>query len=811
VGRRKVPGRASGGAARPGGRARHVGPIANPARHTVERERLGLGTVALVLAGLAAAAPLLAGSAASLLVGALLVLAGVLEGLHSFRRVSQAARRSAYASAALTLLMGLLLLGAPLLAGTGLTLLLAASFFIDGVQRAFELGRGQRNRRATLMIALAVVGNLAVAGLLLVLWRTLLSWTIALAGGLRIFGSGWSMVTAPVQSPEEAGAAVIQDLGLPDHPDLVGLGERVAEEERARRRYDRRWIVGYVATLFAIHVGRMQADWTLVGLLAPIVAVAGDLAAALLLAFVAIGPVRLGLRQVTWPLEQRAWTRTLAKTAGGRQPGWLDRLLRRWLVRRLRIWIRIRQVRDSLPFAIERGLQMGLPIVAVAVATVPIWGMSWYFNSENWAAAIYNSWAANRTDTWRVAMTRTVRAATPGPEPASAFAVTPLGLAGDFAFLVVGDPGEGDASQHVLRDQILRAGGATDVRFMVIASDVIYPTGSIKNYEANFWLPFKGFDKPVYAIPGNHDWYDALEGFAATFFVADAARTALRARVEADHRLTSTTDGRIAWLVQEAARLRREYGIPTGFQRAPYFQIQTERFALLAVDTGVLRRVDPDQLAWLRAALEQSRGKFKMVILGHPVYAGGLYQAGDDEPFAVLHRLLTQHQVEVVMAGDTHDLEHYIERYRAGGEARVMHHVVNGGGGAYLSSGTALAWPAEPAVAEWAFYPSTADLTAKIDFHTPLWKWPFWVWTKKYGAWPFSVEWLSAAFDSNVAPFFQSFVEVRVEPSAGRVRLLPWGVHGRLRWADMQSSPRWRPEGSRSDDPVDIVVPLPAR
>ncbi len=58
---------------------------------------------------------------------------------------------------------------------------------------------------------------------------------------------------------------------------------------------------------------------------------------------------------------------------------------------------------------------------------------------------------------------------------------------------------------------------------MVISSDVIYPTGSMKNYEANFWLPFKGFEKPVYAIPGNHDWYDALEGFAATFFVPEAA------------------------------------------------------------------------------------------------------------------------------------------------------------------------------------------------------------------------------------------------------------------------------------------------
>jgi uncharacterized membrane protein HdeD (DUF308 family)/3',5'-cyclic AMP phosphodiesterase CpdA len=755
------------------------------------------------------AAPALSGPSSLQLVGALLIVAGVLEGLHSFRRVSETARRWAYASAGLTLFMGLLVLNAPLLAGTALTLLLAASFLVDGIQSALAMRRQHDDRRTTLTRALAIVGNLAVAGLLFVLWwRTSLPWATALAGGLRIFGSGWNMVTAPIQPPGEAGSAILQTLHLPDHPELIRLGERLAEEERARRPYDRRWVVGYVAVLFAIHVGRMQAEWTLVGLLAPIVAVAGDVASALLIAFIVIAPSRIGLHQLTWPLENRGWSRALAVAARKQPFGWPDRLLRLWLTRRLRLWIRLRQVRDSLPFAIERGLQMGLPIVAVAVATVPIWGMSWYFNSENWAAAVYNSWAENRTDAWRVAMTRAVVASSPGLEGASAFAVGPPDLAGDFAFLVIGDPGEGDASQQVLRDQIIRAGAAPEVRFMVIASDVIYPTGSMKNYEANFWLPFKGFDKPVYAIPGNHDWYDALEGFVASFFVADAARVAMRARVEADRRLTSTTDGRIAWLVQEAARLRREYEVPTGFQRAPYFQIQTERFALLAVDTGVLRRVDDDQFAWLRAALERSRGKFKMVILGHPLYAGGGYQAGDDEEFAAIHRLLREHQVEIVMAGDTHDLEHYVERYRAGGQERVMHHWVNGGGGAYLSSGTALAWPAEPAVTEWAFYPSTAELMGKIDFHTPRWKWPFWVWTKRYGAWPFSVEWLSAAFDYNVAPFFQSFVEVRVEPSAGRVRLRPWGVHGRLRWADMQSSPRWRPEGRKSDDLIEIVVPL---
>ena len=772
----------------------------------VTRERFGLGTFALVLAALGAAAPLLLGPGALRLVGTLLMLAGLLEVLHCYRRVRQDVQRAGYASAGLTFTMGLLVLGAPALAETALTLLLGASFVVDAAQRAVEL-RCRQDRRTTLTIALAVAGNVAMALFLLVLWKRSTIWTITTAGALRILGVGWNMVMSP--PPTRDAAAAIRSFGLPDHPDLIRLGQRLAEEEKARRPYDRRWVTALITILFAIHVGRMQAEWTLVGLLAPIVAVAGDVACAMLIALGVIGPARFALRRATWPLERRGWARLLA-TSVERPPRLLDRLLRLYLIRSGRIWIRYHQMRDSLPLVFERALQMGLPVVAVAVATVPIWGMSWYFNSENWAAAIYNSWAEHRTDTWRAAMTRAVLASAPGQGPAGALALSPPGVGGDFGFLVIGDPGEGDASQHVLRDQLIRAASGGDVRFMVISSDVIYPTGAMKDYEANFWLPFKGFDRPVYAIPGNHDWYDALEGFVATFYLPDAARLAMRARVEADNKLTSTTDARIAWLIGEAARLRREYGVPTGFQRAPYFQIQTERFALITVDTGVLRRVDRDQLAWLRAALEQSRGKFKMVILGHPLYAGGFYQAAGDADFTALHELMREHRVEIVMAGDTHDLELYVERYQAGGGEHVMHHVVNGGGGAYLSSGTALAWPASPALPQWAFHPSTEALTAKIDFHTPRWKWPFWVWTKHYGAWPFSVEWLSAAFDYNVALFFQSFVEVRVEPSTGRVRMLPWGVHGRLRWADLQASTGWRPAGHRPDDPVEVVVPMRA-
>ena len=51
-------------------------------------------------------------------------------------------------------------------------------------------------------------------------------------------------------------------------------------------------------------------------------------------------------------------------------------------------------------------------------------------------------------------------------------------------------------------------------------------------------------------------------------------------------------------------------------------------------------------------------------------------------------------------------------------------------------------------------------------------------------------------FDYNVAPFFQSFVEVKVEPSAGRVRVVPYGVNGRLTWDDLGRSDSLRREVS---------------
>jgi 3',5'-cyclic AMP phosphodiesterase CpdA len=348
------------------------------------------------------------------------------------------------------------------------------------------------------------------------------------------------------------------------------------------------------------------------------------------------------------------------------------------------------------------------------------------------------------------------------------------------------------------------------VRFVVISSDVVYPTGAMKDYESRFWLPFKGVMKPVYAIPGNHDWYDALEGFVATFFKPDAARLAMRARIAADGGVSSTTDARIEEFIRRAGFLRRQYGVATGAQDGPFFQVQTPSFALIAVDTGVLRAIDREQMTWLRAALEASRGKMVMAILGHPIFAGGHDVARGSPEFMEVRDLLRAHGVRVVMAGDTHDLEYYEEQATGASGPFIVHHWVNGGGGAYLSFGSALAWPAKPDVTTWAHYPNHTDVVTKIQDYTPWWKWPAWVWTRSFGAWPASAEWLSAMFDYNVAPFFQSFVVVTVDPAGRRITIRPWGIHGPLTWRDFDSSKSGTTPDTPPDQPMEWVVPYAA-
>ncbi len=762
-----------------------------------------VGILLLTFGAIATIAPLFSSVWGVPIVGAAVFLSGIVELVDAWYSSNT---RTHYSSGVFSVLAGALISFENAFAFSGLMVVLSLVLLADGGVNVY---RGVRDR--TLWDLINGTANVLLAILVWVLRDSIGALGFGMLLGLRMAASGWQTINAPTPSDADEFTR-IEDLhpnprlGLPPHPIIGFIHREAIAEASTRAPTDFYWSVIFIVVFFAIHIGRLDAEWTWLGLLTPAAATLGDIVAALVLAVVILYPASVLWSVATRPIERAVWHRMLEDTSPLAQQRWSERSLRFWAEYRLRRQVARDLENNTLHGFVRQMIRAGLPMTAVLIAVHPVWGFSWYFNSENWATAAWQKIAETRVDVWRQAMIDAIvraRGASSVTAP-GVFAVSPTGLDGDhdFSFVVIGDPGEGDPSQHALRDQVLTVAAKDAVKFVVIASDVVYPFGAMRDYEANFYLPLKGVSKPILAVPGNHDWFNALDGFAANLLEPGIARAAIEARVDADLSLSSTRGDRLERLINDAARLRSLYRVPAARQFGPFFEIHTNGFSLIAVDTGIERGVDDRQFEWLTAALDRARGSFTMVILGHPFYSSGREHVGG-ESFARLRELLRGRGVRVVMAGDTHDFEYY--RDPQGTE--TMHHFVNGGGGAYLSIGTALDWPSRAVFSDYVFYPSADALRAKLNAETPVWKWPAWSWVRRFGAWPFSVEALSAVFDFNRAPYFQSFVEVRVERSRSRVVFAVVGVDGPLRWRDVQAGGQGRPAGASDEDPVEFVVP----
>ena len=74
------------------------------------------------------------------------------------------------------------------------------------------------------------------------------------------------------------------------------------------RAADLMWMLTLAVVFLAIHAGRMPITDTLLGLISPFVATAGDLLMTLVFATLLMLPARLLWRRVTRPLERLAWS-----------------------------------------------------------------------------------------------------------------------------------------------------------------------------------------------------------------------------------------------------------------------------------------------------------------------------------------------------------------------------------------------------------------------------------------------------------------------------------------------------------------------
>lgn len=279
------------------------------------------------------------------------------------------------------------------------------------------------------------------------------------------------------------------------------------------------------------------------------------------------------------------------------------------------------------------------------------------------------------------------------------------------ALFVIGDTGEQDASQYALAPYLTAGstqsdpdGNARKPEFMLIASDVIYPAGDVNEYVNGFYIPYKEFRQPILALPGNHDWYDGLDGFMYHFCGAEPlpAERFRSTEVRPGTRLARSLWRRAA--APDRQRLSRwrdsrasDRDETRAVQPGPYFAIDLGDLMLVNIDTGVSGTIDDEQGRWL---VEISKAaKQKILITGKPLYVNGAYHPceiawrppepggappTDPPAFATVDDVVRcgAHGYVAAIGGDVHNYQRYPIRFDDG---RTIQYLVSGGGGAYLS------------------------------------------------------------------------------------------------------------------------------
>ncbi|MFC4508210.1 MULTISPECIES: metallophosphoesterase family protein [Streptomyces] len=252
-----------------------------------------------------------------------------------------------------------------------------------------------------------------------------------------------------------------------------------------------------------------------------------------------------------------------------------------------------------------------------------------------------------------------------------------------FSFMVIGDTGEGDDPQYAVVPGFLKM--SQDTSFAVLASDVIYPVGAADDYGTKFFRPYRDYRAPIYAIPGNHDWYEDLGGFMRVFCddapplpAEPAPRPLTRARLRSLlwHRPRQGDGQHLA-----EVRKSRSAAAQLAVQPGPYWAIDAGPVRIIGIDTGLLGTLDAGQGAWLREVSQGPRPK--ILVTGSPLYVDGEHHPCAIEGGGTVDDIVRapEHHYVAAIGGDIHNYQRYPVRLADG---RTLQYVVSGGGGAFM-------------------------------------------------------------------------------------------------------------------------------
>ncbi len=202
-------------------------------------------------------------------------------------------------------------------------------------------------------------------------------------------------------------------------------------------------------------------------------------------------------------------------------------------------------------------------------------------------------------------------------------------------------------------------------QFLYITGDCVYFNGSISEYYAQFYMPYEHYDRPVFAVPGNHDGENlsigadqgtTLDGFQRNFC---ADKPGQKMPEAGDSHRTAMNQPNFYWtLLTPLCSIVGLYSnVPEG---------------------GDIRE---PQLSWLVNELKTLPKSMPLFIaLHHPPYSADNFHSGSSYMRKVIQDAASSagREPDMVLAGHVHNYQR-ITATRADGT--VVPHLVCGAGG----------------------------------------------------------------------------------------------------------------------------------
>jgi uncharacterized membrane protein HdeD (DUF308 family) len=154
---------------------------------------LALGILMIILGVVAMAAPVVATIAIQVMLGWLLVISGIAEGIHAFMVKEWRGFLLELLSAVLYLGVGLMLLVDPLKGALALTLILAVFLLVEGIFKIITAFRVRDHRGWGWLLASGIV-SVVLGVMIWAQWPASGLWVIGLLVGIQLLFTGWSLV-----------------------------------------------------------------------------------------------------------------------------------------------------------------------------------------------------------------------------------------------------------------------------------------------------------------------------------------------------------------------------------------------------------------------------------------------------------------------------------------------------------------------------------------------------------------------------------------------------------------------------------------